>query len=71
MNKLKQKHNKEKDCKYNINYFENYIIYIYFNFVFKTTIIKKNILNSTVKNLFKYKKKRHIERNKKINIDKK
>ena len=46
MNKLRQKHNKEKDCKYGINCFEGGIIDTYINYVWEPTILKENILNS-------------------------
>ena len=46
MNKLRQKHNKEKDCKYGINCFEGGIIDTYNSFVWEPTMLKENILNS-------------------------
>ena len=46
MNKLRQKHNKEKDCKYGINCFEGGIIDTYKNFVWEPKMLKENILNS-------------------------
>ena len=46
MNKLRQKHNKEKDCKFGINCFEGGIIDTYKNFVWEPKMLKENILNS-------------------------
>ena len=46
MNKLRQKHYKEDDCKFGVNCFEGGIIDTYVNFVWEPTILKDNILNS-------------------------
>jgi len=46
MNKLRQKHNKEEDCKYGVNCFDGGIIDTYLNYVWEPTILKENILNS-------------------------
>ena len=46
MNKLRQKHNNEDDCKYGVNCFNGGIIDTYVNFVWEPTILKENILNS-------------------------
>ena len=46
MNKLRQKHNKENDCKFGVNCFNGGIIDTYINYVWEPTILKENILNS-------------------------
>ena len=46
MNKLRQKHNKEDDCKFGVNCFNGGIIDTYINYVWEPTILKENILNS-------------------------
>ncbi len=46
MNKLRQKHNKEDDCKFGVNCFDGGIIDTYINYVWEPTILKENILNS-------------------------
>ena len=46
INKLRQKHNKEDDCKFGVNCFEGGIIDTYINYVWEPTILKENILNS-------------------------
>ena len=46
MNKLRQKHYKEEDCKYGVNCFEGGITDTYINFVWEPTILKDNILNA-------------------------
>ena len=46
MNKLRQKHNKEEDCKYGVNCFDGGIIDTYINYVWEPKILKENILNS-------------------------
>ena len=46
MNKLRQKHYKEDDCKFGVNCFEGGIIDTYVNFVWEPTLLKDNILNS-------------------------
>ena len=46
MNKLRQKHNKENDCKFGVNCFDGGIIDTYINYVWEPTILKENILNS-------------------------
>ena len=46
MNKLRQKHYKDDDCKYGANCFDGGIIDTYVNFVWEPTMLKENILNS-------------------------
>ena len=46
MNKLRQKHNKEDDCKFGVNCFDGGIIDTYINYVWEPTILKENVLNS-------------------------
>ena len=46
MNKLRQKPNKEDDCKFGVNCFDGGIIDTYINYVWEPTILKENILNS-------------------------
>ena len=46
MNKLRQKHFKENDCKYGVNCFDGGIVDTYLNFVWEPAILKENILNS-------------------------
>ena len=46
MNKLRQKHNKEDDCKFGVNCFDGGIIDTYMNYVWEPTILKENVLNS-------------------------
>ena len=46
MNKLRQKHYKDDDCKYGVNCFDGGIIDTYVNFVWEPTMLKENILNS-------------------------
>ena len=46
MNKLRQKHYKEEDCKYGVNCFEGGITDTSINFVWEPTILKDNILNA-------------------------
>ena len=46
MNKLRQKHNKENDCKFGVNCFNGGIIDTYINYVWEPSILKENILNS-------------------------
>ena len=46
INKLRQKHNKEDDCKFGVNCFDGGIIDTYINYVWEPTILKENILNS-------------------------
>ena len=46
MNKLRQKHFKENDCKFGVNCFDGGIVDTYLNYVWEPTILKENILNS-------------------------
>ena len=46
MNKLRQKHFKEEDCKFGVNCFDGGITDTYLNFVWEPTMLKENILNS-------------------------
>ena len=46
MNKLRQKHFKEEDCKFGVNCFDGGIADTYLNFVWEPTMLKENILNS-------------------------
>ena len=46
MNKLRQKHFKEDDCKFGVNCFDGGIIDTYVNYVWEPTMLKENILNS-------------------------
>ena len=46
MNKLRQKHNKEDDCKFGVNCFDGGIIDTYINYVWEPTILKENVLNA-------------------------
>jgi len=46
MNKLRQKHYKEEDCKFGVNCFDGGIIDTYLSFVWEPTMLKENILNS-------------------------
>ena len=46
MNKLRQKHNKEDDCKFGVNCFDGGIIDTYIHFVWEPTLLKDNILNA-------------------------
>ncbi len=46
MNKLRQKHFREDDCKFGVNCFDGGIIDTYVNYVWEPTMLKENILNS-------------------------
>ena len=46
LNKLRQKHDQEEDCKYGVNCFEGGITDTFLNFVWEPTMLKENILNA-------------------------
>ena len=46
LNKLRQKHDKEEDCKFGVNCFKGGIIDTYLSFVWEPTVLKENILNA-------------------------
>ena len=46
LNKLRQKHDQEDDCKFGVNCFNGGITDTYLNFVWEPTMLKENILNA-------------------------
>ena len=46
LNKLRQKHDADKDCKLGVNCFEGGVTDTYVNYVWEPTILKDNILNA-------------------------
>ena len=46
LNKLRQKHDQEEDCKFGVNCFNGGITDTYLNFVWEPTMLKENILNA-------------------------
>ena len=46
LNKLRQKHDQEYDCKYGVNCFNGGIVDTYQSFVWEPTLLKENILNA-------------------------
>ena len=46
LNKLRQKHDQEEDCKFGVNCFKEGIVDTYLNFVWEPTMLKENFLNA-------------------------
>ena len=46
LNKLRQKHDQEQDCKFGVNCFNGGITDTYLNFVWEPTLLKENVLNA-------------------------
>ena len=46
LNKLRQKHDQEEDCKYGVNCFSGGITDTYLNYVWEPTLLKENVLNA-------------------------